>query len=88
MARLTEKVNANLASKRKSLIAYIVAGDPEKEMTVQLMHKMVDAGVDIIELGVPFSDPEAEGPVIQVLTLEIYFRSTTMRGQSFCKIKW
>ena len=66
MSRLTKKVNSNVASNRKTLVAYVVAGDPIKELTVKLMHAMVDAGVDVIELGVPFSDPEAEGPVIQL----------------------
>lgn len=50
---------------RKALIPYIVAGDPELEATVPLMHALVAGGADIIELGVPFSDPMAEGPVIQ-----------------------
>ena len=58
---------ANLKStNRKAIIPYIVAGDPEPEATVTLMHALVDAGADIIELGVPFSDPMAEGPVIQL----------------------
>ncbi len=47
-------------------MTYVVAGDPIKDLTVKLMHTMVEVGVDIIELGVPFSDPEAEGPVIQL----------------------
>ena len=51
---------------RKALIPYIVAGDPSKELTVPLMHKLVEQGADIIEVGVPFSDPMAEGPVIQL----------------------
>jgi tryptophan synthase alpha chain len=50
---------------RKALIPYVTAGDPEPSFTVGLMHDMVRAGVDIIELGVPFSDPMADGPVIQ-----------------------
>lgn len=50
---------------RKALIPYIVAGDPEASVTVDLMHALVGAGADMIELGVPFSDPMAEGPVIQ-----------------------
>ena len=50
---------------RKALIAYITAGDPHPNQTVSLMHTLVDAGADIIELGVPFSDPMADGPVIQ-----------------------
>ncbi|MDG2070788.1 MAG: tryptophan synthase subunit alpha [Pseudomonadales bacterium] len=51
---------------KKALLAYLVAGDPDKEITVDLMHAMVASGADAIELGVPFSDPEAEGPVIQL----------------------
>ncbi|MZR61621.1 tryptophan synthase subunit alpha [Alcanivorax sp. DP30] len=51
---------------RKALIPFVTAGDPQKEVTVPLMHAMVEAGADIIELGVPFSDPMADGPVIQL----------------------
>ena len=51
---------------RKALIPYIVGGDPQKDSTVSQMHAMVEAGADVIELGVPFSDPMAEGPVIQL----------------------
>jgi tryptophan synthase alpha chain len=50
---------------RKALIPFITAGDPDPELTVALMHTMVEAGADIIELGVPFSDPMADGPTIQ-----------------------
>ena len=50
---------------RKALIPYITAGDPDLATTVQLMHGMADAGADILELGVPFSDPMADGEVIQ-----------------------
>ena len=50
---------------RKALIPYIMAGFPRLGMTPQLMHDMVQSGADIIELGVPFSDPMADGPVIQ-----------------------
>lgn len=53
------------AQGRKALIPFITAGDPDPAMTVTLMHAMVDAGADIIELGVPFSDPMADGPTIQ-----------------------
>lgn len=57
---------AELAQKnRKALIPFVTAGDPNPQFTVPLMHAMVGAGVDIIELGVPFSDPMADGPVIQ-----------------------
>jgi tryptophan synthase alpha chain len=50
---------------RKALIPYITAGDPQPALTVPLMHALVEAGADILELGVPFSDPMADGPVIQ-----------------------
>lgn len=50
---------------KKALIPYITAGDPNPDMTVELMHVLVKNGADIIELGVPFSDPMADGPVIQ-----------------------
>jgi tryptophan synthase alpha chain len=66
LSRLTTRVQRNLGAGRKTLVAYVVAGDPTKELTVGLMHTLVEAGVDVIELGVPFSDPEAEGPVIQL----------------------
>ena len=49
----------------KALIPYVTAGDPEKELTVQLLHSLVETGADLIELGIPFSDPIADGPVIQ-----------------------
>ena len=51
---------------RKGLIPYVTAGDPGPEATVPLLHAMVDAGADIIELGIPFSDPVADGPVIEL----------------------
>lgn len=50
---------------KKALIPFITAGDPDPSLTVPLMHEMVRSGVDIIELGVPFSDPMADGPTIQ-----------------------
>ncbi|CAC9613150.1 Tryptophan synthase alpha chain (EC 4.2.1.20) [uncultured Gammaproteobacteria bacterium] len=52
-------------SGHKALIPFITAGNPHPEFTVPMMHAMVEAGADIIELGVPFSDPMADGPVIQ-----------------------
>lgn len=63
--RIGVRFEERLAAGKKVLIPYITAGDPNPETTVPLMHEMVKAGADIIELGVPFSDPMAEGPVIQ-----------------------
>jgi tryptophan synthase alpha chain len=54
------------AKKRKALIPYITAGDPHPRVTVPMMHALVGAGADVLELGVPFSDPMADGPVIQL----------------------
>jgi tryptophan synthase alpha chain len=65
VTRLSTCFDALRADNRKAVIPYIVAGDPSREGTVTLMHRLVDAGADIVELGVPFSDPMSEGPVIQ-----------------------
>jgi tryptophan synthase alpha chain len=53
------------AAGRTALIPYVTAGDPSIATTVPILHRLVDAGADILELGVPFSDPMADGPVIQ-----------------------
>ena len=65
MSRLKEKFASLKASHRKALIPFVTAGDPNPSVTVNLLHDMVKAGADVLELGVPFSDPMAEGPVIQ-----------------------
>jgi tryptophan synthase alpha chain len=66
MSRIAETFAALRASGRKALIPYITAGDPAPAHTVAMMHALVAAGADVIELGVPFSDPMADGPVIQL----------------------
>ena len=65
MSRLAGKFEELAKSGRKALIPFVTAGDPTPDFTLPLMHEMVKAGVDVIELGVPFSDPMADGPVIQ-----------------------
>lgn len=65
MSRISERFAALWAAHRPGLIPFITAGDPLPEATVAIMHALVDAGADLIELGVPFSDPMADGPVIQ-----------------------
>jgi tryptophan synthase alpha chain len=65
VSRLAAKFEELSKAGRKALIPFITAGDPQPDFTVPMMHAMVQAGVDIIELGVPFSDPMADGPVIQ-----------------------
>ena len=66
MSLIQSTIDQCQRSGRKAIIPYIVAGDPWYEATVPAMHSLVDAGADIIELGVPFSDPMAEGPTIQI----------------------
>ena len=66
MSRIERRFQALRASGRKALIPYVTAGDPHPDVTVRLMHDLVDAGADILELGVPFSDPIGDGPVIQL----------------------
>ncbi len=65
MGRITTLFDQLRRDQKKALVVYLVAGDPTPDVTVPLMHAMVDAGVSMIELGVPFTDPEADGPVIQ-----------------------
>ena len=63
--RIAATFDALKRDRRKALIPYICAGDPIPEATVEVMHALAGAGADVIELGVPFSDPMADGPVIQ-----------------------
>ena len=65
MSRIQSKFAVLKQQGKKALIPYITAGDPHPKYTVTLMHAMVKSGADMIELGVPFSDPMADGPVIQ-----------------------
>jgi len=71
---------ADLAtSNRKALISYVTAGDPHPDQTVQIMHTLVEAGTNIIELGVPFSDPMADGPVIQAACERALVHNTSLQ---------
>jgi tryptophan synthase alpha chain len=63
--RLRQKLKNLKEENKKALVAYLVAGDPDLDSTLTLMHLFVKSGVDVIEIGVPFTDPIAEGPVIQ-----------------------
>lgn len=65
MSRIETTFAQLAAQNKKALITYITAGDPAPELTVPLLHAMANEGVNVLELGVPFSDPMAEGPVIQ-----------------------
>src|SRR5690349_20123063 len=65
MNRISKTFAALKKQDRKALIPFITAGDRNPQITVQLMYKLAQSGADIIELGVPFSDPMADGPTIQ-----------------------
>lgn len=65
MSRIADVLHALQAQGRKALIPYVTAGDPFADGTPAIMQALADGGADIIELGVPFSDPMADGPVIQ-----------------------
>jgi tryptophan synthase alpha chain len=65
MSRIQATFERLARERKKALIPYVTAGDPQPRLTVPLMHALAKAGADVIELGVPFSDPMADGPVIQ-----------------------
>lgn len=65
MSRIQTRFESLRSRGRKALIMFVTAGDPDPALTVPLMHGLVESGADILELGVPFSDPMADGPVIQ-----------------------
>jgi tryptophan synthase alpha chain len=80
MSRIQACFEALKKSGRKALIPYITAGDPQPSLTVPLMHALVEAGADILELGVPFSDPMADGPVIQRSSERALANGVGLRG--------
>ena len=65
MKRIEKRLAELSKNNSKAFVGYIVAGDPDLETSLDLMHLSVDSGIDILEIGVPFTDPIAEGPTIQ-----------------------
>ena len=80
MSRIAGVFSALRDQGRQALIPFVTAGDPNPGVTVPLMHAMVEAGADIIELGVPFSDPMADGPVIQRASERALAHHMTLHG--------
>ncbi|UXH80241.1 tryptophan synthase subunit alpha [Roseateles amylovorans] len=79
MSRIQTTFDRLRAAGRKALIPYVTAGDPYADVTVELMLAMAEAGADVIELGVPFSDPMADGPVIQRASERALAKGITLR---------
>ena len=78
MGRIEERFKALKNEGRKAFIAYLAAGDPDLETTVKLIPALEVAGVDILEIGVPFSDPTADGPVIQAASQRALKKGVTL----------
>jgi len=80
MSRIAARFDALKRQGRRALIPFITAGDPDPGTTVPLMHGLARAGADVIELGVPFSDPMADGPVIQRSSERALKHGVSLRG--------
>jgi tryptophan synthase alpha chain len=80
MSKISATLSALAAKNKKGLIPFITAGDPSPMLTVPLMHGLVAGGADIIELGVPFSDPMADGPVIQRASERALMHGVSLRN--------
>jgi len=80
MSRLATRFSALQTKQSKALVTFITAGDPDLSMTEEMIYLLEDAGADIIELGVPFSDPMADGPTIQLSSERALASGTTLHG--------
>jgi len=80
MNRITNKFTELREKERIALVTYITAGDPSLESTEEIVLKLEESGADIIELGVPFSDPMADGPTIQLASERALESGTTLKG--------
>jgi len=80
MNRIDESFSRLRERKKKALITYITAGDPDLEATIRIALELEQCGADIIELGIPFSDPLADGATIQAASARALNRGTTLKG--------
>jgi tryptophan synthase alpha chain len=80
MGRIGDKFESLKSKKEKALIVYLTAGDPSLDVTRELIPALERAGADILEIGVPFSDPTADGPVIQEASQRSLKAGTTLQG--------
>jgi len=78
--RLENKFNQLKSEKRGGLVTFITAGDPDPETSRSILNSLANSGADIIELGMPFSDPVADGPAIQLSSLRAINAGTTLAG--------
>ena len=79
MSRISERFSTLKGQSRTALVPFVTAGDPDPGVTVPLMHAMVQAGADMIELGVPFSDPMADGMTIQRSSFKAIENGVTLK---------
>jgi len=80
MSRIEHRFAQRRAENRRTLVTYLTGGDPHPEATVPMMHELVAAGADVIEVGMPFSDPMADGPVIQAACDRALAHGTGIQG--------
>lgn len=80
MSNITSTFKALRERGEKALITFITAGDPDLATSERILHRLIEAGVDLIELGFPFSDPMADGPTIQLASERALKAGTTLRG--------
>jgi tryptophan synthase alpha chain len=80
MSNISATLNVLKGQGKKALVTFVTAGDPDLATSEAIVHKLIDCGVDLIELGVPFSDPMADGPTIQMASERALAAGTTLRG--------
>lgn len=80
MSRIFQTLDTLRQRGQKALVTFVTAGDPDLLTSEQIVHTLIEAGVDLIELGVPFSDPMADGPTIQLASERALKAGTTLRG--------